>query len=201
MGVGGWRLQIRFLCREKIPWSLKQLTEKGFISVYSSEGIEFTMAEKTWLLMAGTRNCVIALHLYSGRRGREGGREGGDGKWRQNVTSQSLTPVPLEGSITSLDSTTIWRPRVQTHDLWGSIHTQAATALERQLIGGVGKKGPPLEPALRAFAFEWQEGNDRDPRQAEKQTESQAISGLKEIRLWSQYVTAVLVLNWCRLSN
>lgn len=130
---------------------------------------------------------VITLYLHSGRRGRGGGREGGHGKWRQNVPSQSLTPVPPEGSVTSPDSTTIWRPRVQTHDLWGTIHVQAATALERQLIGGVGEKGPPLEPALRAFAFEWQEGNDRDPRQAEKQTESQAILGLREMHLWSRY--------------
>lgn len=121
------------------------------------------------------------------RKGGGGRREGGDGKWCQNVTSQSLTPVPPEGSMSSPDSTTIWRPRVQTHDLWGTIHIQAATVLERQLIGEVGKKGPPLEPALRAFAFEWQEGNDKDPRQAEKQTESQAILGLREMCLWSQY--------------
>lgn len=182
----------------KYPDHWNSLQEKGFISVYSSEGIEFTMAEKTWLLVAGTRNCVIALHLHSGRRGK-----GGDGKWCQNVTSENLTPVPPEGSMTSPDSTTIWRPRVQTHDLWGTIHTQATTALERQLIGeaGWGKKEPPLEPALRASALRDRRGVTGTLDKQRSKQNPRTSRDLGKCVYGHSTVTVVLVLNWCKLSN
>lgn len=53
--------------------------------------------------------------------------------------------------------------------------------------GRVGKKGTSLRACLESICLERQEGSDRDPRQAEKQTESQDISGLRKMCLWSQY--------------
>lgn len=136
------------------------------------------------------------------RKEREGRRERGR---RWEVTSECYISKPNPSASGRFYDLSRQHHRLETKSsntrpLGNNSHS-SRNSFGKAINWWGGVKGPPLEPALRAFAFEWQEGNDRDPRQAEKQTESQAISGLKEIRLWSQYVTAVLVLNWCQLSN
>lgn len=92
---------------------------------------------------------------YTLRKESEGRRERGR---RCEVTSECYTSKPDPSASGRFYDLSRQHHHLETKSSntrpLGDTSHSTATALERQLIGEVEKKGPTLEPALRAFAFE-----------------------------------------------